>query len=247
VDGETDPQVDGTTKHGTACAEIIHDIAPAATLYLAKISTNLDLQEAVAWLKDTHQVDIISTSMGWYNLTPGDGTGEFADLVQAARDAGILWVTAASNDREAHWGGLYYDPNNTGYHFYNATQNVNYFGPGDGNAYAIPAGNRVTVFLRWNDWSSVNQDYDLYLLRWNGSAWDHHRARRELPERWRWPDAHRIRHGRHQRQRHPYGFAISASTATGPSTSRCLRPRWRVWTNSCTPAAWPTWPMRRAR
>jgi uncharacterized delta-60 repeat protein len=171
VDGETDPQVNGTTKHGTACAEIIHDIAPAATLYLAKIATNLDLQEAVAWLKDTHQVDIISTSLGWYNLTPGDGTGEFANLVQAARDAGILWATAASNDREAHWGGLYYDPNNAGYHFYNATQNVNYFGPGDGNAYNIPAGNRVSVFLRWNDWSAVNQDYDLYLLRWNGSAW----------------------------------------------------------------------------
>ncbi len=115
VDGETDLQVDGTTKHGTACAEVIHDIAPAATLYLAKVSTNLDLQEAVTWLKNTNQVDIISTSMGWYNLTPGDGTGEFADLVQSARDAGILWATAASNDREAHWGGLYYDPNNTGY------------------------------------------------------------------------------------------------------------------------------------
>jgi len=172
VDGETDPQVDGTTKHGAACAEIIHDIAPAATLYLAKISTNLDLHEAVAWLKDTQQVDVISTSFGFYNLTPGDGSGEFADLVQDARDAGILWVTAASNDREAHWGGLYYDPNNTNYHYYNATQNVNFFGPGDGNAYSIPAGVRVSVFLRWNDWSSVNQDYDLYLLRWNGSAWD---------------------------------------------------------------------------
>jgi hypothetical protein len=164
--------VDGTTKHGAACAEIIHDIAPAATLYLAKIGTNLDLQEAVAWLKDTQQVDVISTSFGFYNLTPGDGSGEFADLVQTARDAGILWVTAASNDREAHWGGLYYDPNNTDYHYYNATQNINYFGPGNGDAYYIPAGYRVTVFLRWNDWSSVNQDYDLYLLRWNGSAWD---------------------------------------------------------------------------
>ncbi len=171
VDGETDPQVDGTTKHGAACAEIIHDIAPAASLYLAKIGTNLDLQEAVAWLKDTQQVDVISTSFGFYNLTPGDGSGEFANLVQAARDAGILWVTAASNDREAHWGGLYYDPNNSGSHFYNATQNVNYFGPGDGNAYNIPAGYRVTVFLRWNDWSAVNQDYDLRLLRWNGSTW----------------------------------------------------------------------------
>lgn len=171
VDGETDAQVDGTTKHGTACAEIIHDVAPDATLYLAKISTNLDLQQAVAWLRDTHQVDVISTSLGWYNLTPGDGTGEFADLVQAARDAGMLWVTTAGNDREAHWGGLYYDPHNEGYHYYNANQYVNYFGPGDGSAYSIPAGYLFAVFLRWDDWTNVDQDYDLYLLRWGDSAW----------------------------------------------------------------------------
>lgn len=171
VDGETDPQVDGTTKHGAACAEIIHDVAPGASLYLAKIATNVDLQEAVTWLKDVQQVDIISTSVGWYNLTPGDGTGEFADLVQSARDAGILWVTSASNDRESHWGGPYYDPNNAGFHFYNATQNVNFFGPGNNSAYNIPAGYRISVFLRWNDWSAVNQDFDLYLLRWNGSSW----------------------------------------------------------------------------
>lgn len=171
VDGETDAQVDETTKHGAACAEIVHDIAPDAALYLAKIATNLDLQEAVAWLKDMHQVDVISTSLGWYNLTPGDGTGEFADLVQTARDAGILWATAAGNDRETHWGGLYYDPNNTGYHHYDANQNINFFGPGDGRYYAIPAGYRVSVFLRWDDWTAVNQDYDLVLLRWNGSAW----------------------------------------------------------------------------
>lgn len=172
VDGETDGQVDGSTEHGTACAEVIHDIAPDATLFLAKIGTNLDLQQAIAWLKDTHQVDLISTSLGWYNLTPGDSTGEFADLVQDARHAGILWLTAAGNDRQAHWGGLYYDPDNTGYHYYNATQNANYFGPGDGTVYAIPPGYPIRVFMRWDDWTNVDQDYDLYLLRWNGSSWD---------------------------------------------------------------------------
>jgi hypothetical protein len=172
VDGETDAQVDGTTEHGTACSEIIHDIAPDATLYLAKVETNLDLPEAVAWLKNTHQVDIISTSIGWYIVTPGDGTGEFADLVQDARNAGILWVTAAGTERERHWGGLYYDPDDNGTHNYNADQDVNFFGPGDGRSYAIPAGYQVSVFLRWNDWTQVDQDYNLYLLRWNGSAWD---------------------------------------------------------------------------
>lgn len=171
VDGETDPQADGTTEHGTACAEVIHDIAPDADLYLAKIGTDLDLEEAVAWLKDTHNVDVISTSLGWYNQTPGDGSGKFANLVQEARDAGIFWTTAASNDREAHWGGLYYDPNNDDSHHYNATQNVNYFGPGDGNLYNIPAGNVIRVFIRWDDWTNVDQDYDLLLLRWGGSSW----------------------------------------------------------------------------
>lgn len=172
VDGESDAQVDGDGSHGTACAEIVHDIAPDASLYLAKIGTNLDLQQAVAWLKDTHHVDIISTSFGFYNVTPGDGTGQFADLAQSARDAGILWVTAAGNDRQAHWGGPYYDPGNTGIHHYDDIQNVNHFGPGDGSAYLIPAGYRIQVFLRWDDWTYVDQDYDLFLLRSNGTDWD---------------------------------------------------------------------------
>lgn len=170
VDGETDGQVNGTTPHGTACAEIIYDIAPGASLYLVKIGTNLDLQEAVAWAKNTIQVDIISTSLGWYNLTPGDGTGEFADLVQSTRDAGILWTTAAGNDREAHWGGAFTDGDNDKYHNFVVGQNHNYFGPGDGNAYFIPAGYTFRVALRWDDWTAVNQDFDLYLYRYDSTT-----------------------------------------------------------------------------
>jgi len=172
VDGESDTQVDGGGPHGTACAEIIHDVAPNATLYFAKILTNLDLAEAVAWLKDTHQVDIISTSLGFYNVTPGDGSGEFADLVQDARNAGILWVTAAGNDREAHWGGLYSDPDSDDVHNFNGTQEVNFFGPGDGSAYLIPSGYLISAYVRWDDWTGVNQDYNLRLLRWDGFNWN---------------------------------------------------------------------------
>ncbi len=172
VDYESDAQVNGSSPHGTACAEIIYDIAPGATLYLAKIGTNLDLQEAVTWMIDTNHVDIISTSLGWYNVTPGDGTGEFASLVQTARNAGVIWATAAGNDREAHWGGTYYDPEGDDTHNFNGTQDVNYFGPGDGSGYLIPSGYLFTVAARWDDWVNVNQDFDLYLLRWDGSAWD---------------------------------------------------------------------------
>ena len=172
VDGETDEQVDGADVHGTACAEIVHDVAPDATLYLAKVNTWLDLSEAIAWLRDTQHVNVISTSLLWYNQTPGDGTGLFADLVSQARAAGILWTTAAGNDREAHWGGSYYDPENNRVHNFNGTQEVNFFGPGDGTTYEIPAGRVISVYVRWDDWTYVSQDYDLYLLRWNGTSWD---------------------------------------------------------------------------
>jgi subtilisin family serine protease len=171
VDGELDSQVNGTTEHGAACAEIIHDIAPNASLYLVKIGTDLDLQEAVTWVKDVAQVDIISTSLGWYNVSPGDGTGFFANLVQTARSAGIIWMTAAGNDREAHWGGAFNDPDGDDVHNFATDQDVDYFGPGNGDAYLIPAGYVFSVALRWDAWTTVNQDLDLYLLRWNGSQW----------------------------------------------------------------------------
>jgi subtilisin family serine protease len=173
VDGEADPGDVGTDSiHGTACAEIVHDIAPEAELYLIKIGTNIDLQEAVTYAI-AQGVDIISTSLGWYNLTPGDGTGQFENMVDQARTAGILWLTAASNDREEHWGGLYSDTDTDGYQNFDSTWNINYFGPGGGLVYLFNSGGLIRVFMRWNDWTNVDQDYDLYLVRniWNGSTW----------------------------------------------------------------------------
>ncbi len=170
VDGETIDEVNGTTEHGTACAEIIHDIAPDAQLYLAKIATDVDLQEAMIWMRDVAKVDVISTSLGWYNLTPGDGTGFFADVVAQARTAGIFWATAAGNDRENHWSGPFSDPDGDGVLNFTPSTEINFFGPGDGStAYLIPSGQFVSVYMRWNDWTNVNNDYDLYLLRWDSS------------------------------------------------------------------------------
>ncbi len=170
VDGESDGQVNGTTVHGTACAEIIHDIAPGAQLYLVKINTNLDLEQAVNYLQG-QDIDLISTSIGWYNITPGDGTGFFANLVTQVHNNGTLWVTAAGNDRETHWGGAFNDPDGNGYHNFNGSQEVNYFGPGNGDAYNINPGFPLLAFVRWDDWNQVNQDYALILVRWNGSEW----------------------------------------------------------------------------
>ena len=111
---------------------------------------------------------MISTSLGWYNLTPGDGSGEFATLTQSARNHDILWVTSAGNQREAHWGGAFNDQNSDKWHDYSSTQNINWFGPGEaGYAYEIAAGSPIRAYLRWDDWTVVDQDYDLYLVKWD--------------------------------------------------------------------------------
>ncbi|MBN2808142.1 MAG: S8 family serine peptidase [Deltaproteobacteria bacterium] len=173
VDGETSAQIDSGSPHGTACAEIIHDVAPEAAIYLAKIYSDIDLAEAVTWLHDTCNVDIISTSLGWYNLTPGDGTGDLADIVSNAYAAGIFWTTAAGNDRLHHWGGDFYDPDNDGILNFYSDQTVNYFGPGDGSAYLVDSGVTLNIYARWSDWQNVDQDYDLYVYRAvEGSTWE---------------------------------------------------------------------------
>lgn len=157
-----------SNPHGTACAEIVHDMAPAAHLYLLKISTDIDLAEAVDYAI-AQEVDIISTSLTFINATPGDGTGRFQQMAQEARDAGILWVTAAGNYRETHWAGTFTDNDGDGLHEYTSGTEVNVFGPGNNTAYLIPAGVNLALSIRWDDWITPDEDYRLLLLRHNGS------------------------------------------------------------------------------
>ncbi len=170
ADKEPEDAIDGPTNHGTAVAEIIHDVAPDGSFYLARIATDIDLKEAVLWLIE-QDVDVIATAVGWYNLTPGDGTGYFAELATLAEAAGILWVTAVGNDREHHWGGAFSDQDQDLYHEFNGNQEINYFGPGNGQIYVIPPGVRLALHARWSDWETVREDYDLLLVRWNGREW----------------------------------------------------------------------------
>ena len=171
VDGQPDAEVDATTPHGTACAEIVHDMAPSAQLYLIKISTDIDLDQAVSYAI-AQGVDVISTSLTFLNITPGDGTGRFTAMADRARAAGILWTTAAGNYRETHWSGTSTDGDNDNLHEYAPGVEVNVFGPGNGSAYQIPAGVVLSPALRWDDWTEVRQDFRLLLLRYNGATFD---------------------------------------------------------------------------
>lgn len=164
VDSETDSQVDGAAIHGTACAEIVHDVAPQAPLYLAKVTTVADVDEAVTWLI-AQGVQVVSSSIGFFVDGPGDGTGQLGDSVRRATDAGIVWVNSAGNSQKAHWGGAFADTNANSVLDFTGTDYMN-LGPSPGLVWSVPPGFTVTVSLRWADWSSVSQDLalDIYTV-----------------------------------------------------------------------------------
>jgi len=147
------------TSHGTAVAEIVHEMAPGAQLYLvcAQSIAALGLAEEYARARG---IQIISHSASWFNTSRGDAAGPPgtpAGVVAAARAAGILWVNAAGNRAEQHWSGTFVDDDGDGVHE---------FAPGDeGNTIVVPEGIVTCAALKWDDWPASAEDYDLYLTR----------------------------------------------------------------------------------
>lgn len=141
------------TAHGTACAEVVQDVAPGAQLFLANANTDVELQAAVRWLIDQH-VAVISYSVGWF-YGAGDGTGRLAEIVQEALDVGVFWVNAAGNQAQAHWGGPFVDADD---------DDLNEFGGADETiSYAAGlGGDDLTFTLTWDAWPySTDLAFDL--------------------------------------------------------------------------------------
>lgn len=148
--------------HGTACAEIVHDIAPDAELFLAHIRTLNDFFSALDWLT-VEGVDVATMSLGWYGAGPGDGTGTIADEITAyvaANDA--LFVTSAGNERRSHWQGASVDDDGDDWVEFSTGEDLNRL------SYTIAEGERAAVNLVWNDWDSPTSDYSLHLYSLDG-------------------------------------------------------------------------------
>jgi len=170
-----DGNIENDEVHGTACAEIIHDVAPDARLYLANIHYTADIWNAVQWIVD-QGIDIISYSLGSY-WGPGDGNGFLNELAKYAKENGTTWVCSAGNEADGHWSGSFNDPDNDGWHNFNGDDEILQFHvPANyGRDYGVEA------ILKWNDWGSYDpqtgysgatQDYDLYLWVWENSTWN---------------------------------------------------------------------------
>jgi len=135
--------------HGTAVAEILHEIAPDAQLHLIKIADEVDLDLAVTYCLN-NGIDVINHSLGWYNTNFYDGTGTIADIAKRAIAGGAMWVNAAGNEAESHWEGTFTDNNFDSFN----DQSL---------AFHTSSGSQMILYMTWNDWPRASSDYDLYL------------------------------------------------------------------------------------
>ena len=166
----TSPPLDfdtwGPTDHGTAVVDIVHQMAPGASVVAICINDVVDLWNAERWAA-TNGVRVINLSIGWYTTdSRGDGNaaGTIASgdvtpdaVVRQARQDGILWVSAVGNDAETHWGG-FWSP---------SADDPSLLSFGGGNAeksMVIAPGDQACVLLKWDDWPVTTEDFDLFIF-----------------------------------------------------------------------------------
>jgi subtilisin family serine protease len=160
----------GTQVHGTACAEIIHDVAPDARLVIAQVgpgiegrgATDAEVIEAARWL-EAQGVDIISGSFGGISGA-NDGSDHVDRMVDAMSQREKLWVMAAGNSGAEHWGSEVRDDNRDGL--------VDIPGSRAGDVLVIRKGERgpLSIVVKWSDWAGQAragdpQDIDLVLVK----------------------------------------------------------------------------------
>jgi MYXO-CTERM domain-containing protein len=102
--------------HGTAVAEIIHDVAPNAEISLFNFETELEFRELmVEFAEGKHDVDVVNASIGFDNVWHADGSSPYSVGVDAVVDAGIFYVAASGNEAESYRWGLLTDVDGNGW------------------------------------------------------------------------------------------------------------------------------------
>ena len=145
----------GRGSHGTACAEVIVDVAPKSDLYLFAIDDSTSFLKAIDRAIEL-DLDIISISLGWPTLR-ADGESKLAKKVDQARDSGMLVVISAGNSALTHSNGVFTDSNNNGLHEFNGKDEYM-----DMNI----TGYRFSVILTWDDWPASSKDLDVFLYQY---------------------------------------------------------------------------------
>ncbi len=163
----TGTEIESTTKHGTGVAEVVHDMAPEAELYLLKVGSEVDLGNAKDYCI-SNGIEVINHSVAWLNVAFYDGTGIICDIANDAHGQEILWVNAAGNYAGTHYQAMMTDTDSDTRHE---------FATGDeALSFSATAGKTVEILMNWDAYPVTNHDYNLFLYNVDpdlnpGAAW----------------------------------------------------------------------------
>jgi subtilisin family serine protease len=169
VNGQDGCAVPDASDEGRALAEIIHDLAPgAALLFRTGFPTSLDFIAAVRELTEAGAQIIVDDIK--IASEPVFEEGPVAQAVRQAIQQGVVFVSAAGNDAQNHYQGVFteFNPNDG-----EPRVNPHNFGGGDTRLEVRMAPNAtVGIFLQWAnpfDGSVNTADYDLLLVNTDGN------------------------------------------------------------------------------
>ncbi|HEX2623047.1 MAG TPA: S8 family serine peptidase, partial [Phototrophicaceae bacterium] len=130
-------RVTNDTVRGLEMLEVLCDVASSSKVRLYKVTTSDELNDGLQQaINDNNDVIVIGADFG-PNISPGDGTLGYSSTknpyarIQAARDAGIVVVSAAGNSRQSY---------------------VTFNYPSGSASMTVTAAPGTAVNLGWNDW-----------------------------------------------------------------------------------------------
>ena len=146
---------------GTAMLEIVHDVAPGASLVFHDCGWNvLEFNQAIDALANAG-CRVIVDDIGWIDEPFFEDGVVASHAARVARERGLVYVSAAGNDADLHYQGLYRD-DGAGWHDFStggsSSRNRLYID--------LPPGGSVTAVLQWSEaFGKAASDYDLALYR----------------------------------------------------------------------------------
>ncbi len=152
----------GDGSEGTAMLEIVHDLAPGATLLFAS-----GIQDAMTFIGAVECLtaagaDVIVDDLGFFD-EPFFEDGDLADAVRTAVQAGVSYHTAAGNHALAHYEAPFRASPGSRYHDFSEAGGVD-----NTNGVTIPPGGSLVCVLQWdNPFGNATDDYDLLLVPHN--------------------------------------------------------------------------------
>ncbi|MED5371953.1 MAG: S8 family serine peptidase [Myxococcota bacterium] len=141
-------------SHGTAVAEIVHDVAPGATLRVYPFQSEVSF---IAALEAAEQdgVDVINASIGFDNVWHADGSSPVSQAVDQAADAGMLYVAAAGNEIGRYRIGALTDSDGDGWLELDGDERVS----------LVKIAGEISASLRWSEpFGEAETDLELVLF-----------------------------------------------------------------------------------